>query len=144
MSLNRFILICLLSATSYFSSCEQQPRLKIESGNPPKFFVYGKGIIDVIQIDGEKEISSKDRNSSWSHYWIIAPQREFRLEELAKLNPIIYGKVPADFRQVYPESGEPEPFIEGGTYGFQLMIRNAVGVNDLFVLHNGKIITEGE
>ncbi|HEY2974611.1 MAG TPA: hypothetical protein VGJ48_19000, partial [Pyrinomonadaceae bacterium] len=59
--------------------------------------------------------------------------------------PIVYGLVPAGFRQVAPLNNQPPPPItDGYPYAVQLDIRNGDKVHMLFSVHNGKITTEAD
>ena len=76
--------------------------------------------------------------------WQIALLADTDVNTLKKLGPIVYGKVPTGFTQVIPERGEPEPIrVNSDTaYSVKLAIRNGGGVNKLFAVRDGTIVTE--
>ena len=122
MRLIRFVLIIV--ALSAFISCvpvQRQTSVIIEQGNPQRFIISGEGILDVFDISGPLrrcEASwNQERLPTMETYWEIAPVEDLDVSRVAPFGPIIYGRVPAGFRQVTPASGEPPPICEGGPYG---------------------------
>jgi hypothetical protein len=145
MSNNRFILAFLLLLATLLSSCGRETNLTIEDGNPPKFIVSGSGIVDFIRVTGTDLRAVPEGGLTYTDtYWEIIPKEEIRVEDLGKLNPIIYGKAPKGFSQINPKSGEAHELFEGGKFGVQLSVRNGHGVNKIFTLHNGQIVSEGQ
>jgi len=124
------------------SSCERrQTHVAIKQGTPQKFFIFGHGLLDDFVVSGP----DSQRGVPYSKvYWEIAPLQDFDVISFGELGPIIYGKVPPGFRQVTPEKGEPPAITEGWPYGVQLAIRNGGGVNMLFSVKGGNIVTEAD
>ena len=122
------------------SSCDlRQTRVVIKQGAPQEFIISGHGSLDDFVVNGPDH----ERGGPYSRvYWEIAPLHDFDVVAFRKLGPIVYGKVPPGFRQVTPVEGQPPPITEGWPYSVQLAIRDGGGVNMIFGVHDGKIITE--
>ena len=77
-------------------------------------------------------------------YGVIAPlDPNFESSQLTE--PIVYGRVPAGFRQVAPLNGQPPPAITNGSpYSVELDIRNGDKVHMLFAVKDDKIFTEAD
>jgi hypothetical protein len=98
----------------------------------------GHGLLDVFTISGPT------RAGGTGKYWVIAPL-DPNLESARLTEPIVYGRVPAGFRQVAPLNGEaPPPITDGYPYSVELDIRNGEKVHMLFSVQNGKITTEAD
>lgn len=142
------LLIAALGAAISCGSAQRQTSVAIEQADPQRFVVSGKGILDVFDISGPvrrcEATWNQDRLPATEKYWEIAPVGDFDVSRFAELGPIVYGRVPAGFRQVTPARGEPPPICEGGPYSVSLHIRNGSGVNMIFVVWGGKIITEAD
>jgi len=123
-------------------SCDlRQTRVVIKQGAAQESIISGQGLLDVFAVNGPDQ----QRGVPYARvYWEIAPLQDFDVIHFRELGPIIYGKVPPGFRQVTPEKGEPPAISEGWPYSVQLAIRNGGGVNMLFSVHDGKIITEAD
>ncbi len=125
--------ILILLGSLAVSCAVRQTSVVIKQGNPQQFIISGHGILDVFTISGP-------RNA----YWVIAPLEDFDVSRFRELGPIVYGQVPPGFRQAIPFQGQPPPISEGSRYSVQLAIRNGGGVNMLFWVHDGKIVTEAD
>jgi hypothetical protein len=140
MHLIKSVLSLVLIAT--IVSCSQrQTNVVIIQGSPQTFVVSGQGLLDDFMVSGP------DYQRGTPHmrvYWEIAPLQDYDVRSFAKHGPIVYGKVPPGFRQVTPATGEPPAIAEGWPYSVQLAIRNGGGVNMLFSVHDGKIVTEAD
>lgn len=141
MRLITSILVVLLIVIS-MSSCEaRQTHVGIKQGTPQEFIISGHDFLDDFVVSGP----DSQRGAPYSKvYWEIAPLQDFDVISFRELGPIIYGKVPPGFRQVIPEKGEPPAITDGWPYGVQLAIRNGGGVNMLFSVKGGKIVTEAD
>jgi len=110
----------------------------IKQGNPQQFIISGHGLLDWFAISGG---ATPDR---WDDYWVIAPL-DPNFESARLTEPIVYGRVPAGFRQVAPLNNEPPPPITDGFHGsVALEIRNGQVVHMLFSVRDGKITTEAD
>jgi hypothetical protein len=135
-----FLTVILISLM-IISCARRQTRVVIKQGAAQEFIVSGQGLLDDFVVSGP----DYQRGLPYSKvYWEIAPQQDFDVIRFRELGPIIYGKVPLGFRQVTPEKGEPPAISEGWPNSVQLAIRNGGGVNMLFSVHNGKIVTEAD
>ena len=77
-------------------------------------------------------------------YWQIAPKEGYDMNTPASLGDLVYGHLPNGFRQVYPENGESAPALPEDqflAFGLRCADGSALGVR--FVIHNGKVDTEG-
>jgi hypothetical protein len=137
----------ILLFTALATSCERTPRVVVQEGNPPKFFVSAKGILDVFSVSGPvsrcNDLAKDDR--AMERYWEIAPLGNFDVSQFTSATPIVYGHVPEGFRQVTPLNGLPPPLCPGAPYAVQLAIRDNGGVNMLFTVQkDGRIVTEAD
>lgn len=139
MRLVKSVLFLLLGSLAV-SCTGRQTSVVIKQGNPQQFIISGHGLLDVFAVNGP----DPKRPSYMKIYWEIAPLEDFDVIRFREQGPIIYGQVPSGFRQVNPPQGEPPPITEGSPYGVQLAIRNGGGVNMLFAVHEGKIVTEAD
>src|ERR1043165_2735880 len=71
-------------------------------------------------------------------YWVIV-NREDEDQNVERLGPVTYGKVPQGYKQVYPERGEAPQLVEGERYNIRIATNNANGVDKFFVIRNGKV-----
>ena len=147
MRLIRWVLIVIaLSASLSCAPAQRQTSVVIRQGEPQQFIISGNGLLDIFDVSGPvrrcEASSDQERLPEWEKYWEIAPLKDFDVSRFAELGPLVYGKVPAGFRPVTPASGEPPPICEGGPYSVSLHIRNGSGVNMLFIVREGKIVTE--
>lgn len=131
------------------SSCvPHRPSVAIKQGSPQEFIISADGVLDVFSVSGPVARCASERNQDrrMETYWEITPLQDFDVSQFSKSTPIIYGKVPAGFRQVTPPNNiPPRPICEGGTHAVQLAIRDRGGVNMLFaVTADGKILTEAD
>jgi hypothetical protein len=125
---------------------QRQTDLVIKQGQPQQFIISGSGILDIFTVSGPgRQRQSPEGGLSYMEvYWEIAPLQDFDVSRFPELGPIIYGRVPPGFRQVTPAQGGPPPITEGAPYNAHLAIRNGGGVNMMFAVRNGKIVTEAD
>jgi len=144
MRLFKLLLVLVAAALLLLSCTQRDTSVIIKQGNPQQFVISGHGTLDVFTITGPdyERIPYHDGVPYSKDYWVIAPLNDFDVSQLS--GPIIYGHVPPGFRQVTPANGQPPEISEGYPYGLQLAIRNGGGVNMLFVVHDGKIVTEAD
>ena len=110
----------------------------IKQGNPQQFIISGHGLLDWFAISGG---ATPER---WGDYWVIAPL-DPNFESARLTEPIVYGRVPAGFRQVAPLDNQSPPPITDGFHGsVALEIRNGQVVHMLFSVRDGKITTEAD
>jgi hypothetical protein len=141
MHLIKLLLSLVLSVTTIASCSQGQTKVVINQGNPQTFVVTGHGVLDDFVVSGP----DSQRGTPYTRvYWEIAPLQDYDVSNFAKHGPLVYGKVPPGFRQVTPATGEPPAIVEGWPYSVQLAIRNGGGVNMLFSVHEGKIVTEAD
>ncbi|MFN2510545.1 MAG: hypothetical protein ABR568_03765 [Pyrinomonadaceae bacterium] len=141
MRLITSLLIFVLIGVTMTSCDLRQTRVVIRQGAPQEFIISGRGLLDDFVVNGP----DYQRGVPYSKvYWEIAPLQDFDVISFRELGPIVYGKVPPGFRQVTPEKGEPPAISEGWPYSVQLAIRDGGGVNMVFSVHDGKIVTEAD
>jgi hypothetical protein len=77
-------------------------------------------------------------------YWVIQSNSDIDVNRLPK--PIVYGQVPAGFRQYTPANGSPPPILDGASYIIQIGVREqrCGGINMWFSVRDGKITTEAD
>ena len=133
------IIWSLILVGSLLLSCApRRPSVIIKQGTPQQFILSADGLLDVFTISGPRPSGGMDK------YWVIAPlDPNFDASKLSQ--PVIYGQLPAGFRQVAPLNGQPPPPItDGSPYSVELDIRNGHKVHMLFAVRNGKITTEAD
>ena len=64
------------------------------------------------------------------------PAPEADLERIETQSPIIYGKVPPGYVQVYPELGEAPLLVESKSYFIDVSTNGSNGVRKNFTLLN--------
>jgi len=132
------IVFLILVIACLGTSCERRNSVVIKQGNPQQFIISAHGLLDVFTISGG---ATPDR---WNNYWVIAPL-DPNFESARLTEPIVYGHVPAGFRQVAPLNNQPPPPIADGFHGaVALDIRNGQVVHMLFSVRDGKITTEAD
>ena len=124
------------------SACERDTKLLIESGNPPKFVLSGSGTLGVLRVRGSKK-QREAVGEDASVYWEIEPKEEGSDRNVERMGPISYGQVPEGYVQVYPEKGQAPPLVEGERYNIRIATHNANGVDEFFVIRNGKVEVTG-
>lgn len=60
-------------------------------------------------------------------------------QTVSRLSPIIYGKLPKGYIQVYPEQGEAPELDENVTYLIEVETMNANGASGYFKITDGKV-----
>jgi len=127
------ILLLTLSLTTI--ACEVDTRLVIEQTNTIKFVLSGSGTLGSLRVVGpnrQREAYGEDA----SVYWMIKPKPEQDPEWIGTLSPVIYGKLPPGYVQVYPEQGEAPPLIENETYFVDVSTNDANGVRRNFTVQH--------
>lgn len=139
MRVGRLRIAPLLIVGCLMASCAlQRNSVTIKQANPQQFIISSKGLLDVFTISGPTSSGGMDK------YWVIAPL-DPNFESAQLTEPIVYGRIPAGFRQVAPLNNQsPPPITDGYPYGVELDIRNGDKVHMLFAVRGGKITTEGD
>ncbi len=134
-----FKIVCsVLVVASLGTACARRNSVVIKQGNPQQFIISAHGLLDVFTVSGPTPSGGMDK------YWVIAPL-DPNFESARLTEPIVYGRVPAGFRQVAPLNNQPPPPItDGFPYGVALDIRNGDVVHMLFSVRDGKITTEAD
>jgi hypothetical protein len=130
-------IIILALSVAAVSGCERHTKLIIEGGNPPKFAMAGSGSLGTIRIRGPE----KQRDAAGEDmylYWVIV-NKEGEDRPVRELGAITYGQIPDCYRQVYPESGQAPPLIEGERYNIRVATFDANGADKYFIIRNGKV-----
>jgi hypothetical protein len=125
------IMICLGLA------CEIDTVLKIKGGNPPGFVMSGNGIVGALMVTGPKK-QREAVGEDASVYWRIR-SLPGEAVSVGKIGTIVYGKVPEGYRQIYPETGEAAPLVEGERYYIRVDTSEANGAEKYFILQNGNV-----
>jgi hypothetical protein len=95
---------------------ERHTRLAVQGGNPPKFEMSGSGTLRVLRIAGQKKQREAIGPDSVT-CWMIKPESGYAHgEAIENLSPIIYGKIPPGYMQIYPQQGEAPPLVEEEIY----------------------------
>lgn len=140
MRLKTFIGIRLgIIVTLGMLACEVPTNLEIKGGNPLTFIMSGSARFDGIRIVGPKvrEAEGEDQYVVWQIKGLPGG-----LKGVRSIGPIMYGKVPPGYKQVYPENGEAPPIIEGERYFVRVITTSAKGAEKYFTMRDGKIIVE--
>jgi hypothetical protein len=127
----------LLLITGVVLACERATKLVISGNNPPTFVVSGSGSLGTIRVRGPEKQRDAAGEDAFLYWVIVNKEDEEQLVE--RLGPIRYGKVPAGYKQIYPEQGEAPPLVEGERYNIRIATFNANGVDKFFVIRNGKV-----
>lgn len=123
-----FLILCLL-----LTACERDTVLVIEETHPIKFVMSGSGTLGSLRVVGPKR-QREALGETASIYWMIQPEGDADPQAIASLSPIIYGKAPQGYRQVYPEQGEVPPLVEGEKYFVDVSTNAANGVRETFLV----------
>ena len=131
--------IGILMVTMLISiSCEVDTRLRMEGGNPPKFFMSGSGVLSRLVIRGPKTLRKIDGPDS-SAYWSIEFIDYEKGKRVTRISPITYGTTPKGYTQIYPEQGQAPTLEENVWYSIQVDTTNANGAWGSFIIEDGKI-----
>ena len=117
------------------SACEIPTTIKVEGGNPPVFRMSGSGSLGRLVVRGPKAIHDITGPDAAAYWYIKVEQHE----NVARLSPLTYGKTPAGYVQIYPESGDATPLVENEIYYLQIDAADAPGIQGYFVIRNGKV-----
>jgi hypothetical protein len=129
--------VILMLAVSVALGCERDTKLVIKGSNPPVFVMSGSGSLGTIRVRGlEKQREAEGEDAFL--YWVIV-NRQDEDQNVERLGPVTYGKVPQGYKQVYPERGEAPQLVEGERYNIRIATNNANGVDKFFVIRNGKV-----
>src|SRR5690349_7011689 len=94
----------MLVLTTILNSQEIDTKLIMEGGNPPKILMSGNGTLSRLVIRGHKTIRKIEGPDSSAVWYIKINYVQGQL--VSKLSPILYGKMPKGYIQIYPEKGE--------------------------------------
>lgn len=126
-----FTLLVLLT------SCERDTVLAISTDNPPSFSLSGSGRMLSLRVYGPQLRDMPGEAANW--WWLIAPEDEvFNVKRIEELSPIVYGKVPPGYKQIFPEQGTPPNLIEGQKYQVWVETLDANGAREYFIITDGK------
>jgi len=128
-----------------FGACDHRPRVMIVGGAVPTFKLTGRGGVQVLSVVGP-DFAQPAMNGNYytKLYWKIAPKEGYDINTPASLGDLVYGHLPNGFRQVYPENGESAPVLpEDQFLSFSLRCADGSALGVRFVIHNGKVDTEG-
>jgi hypothetical protein len=121
------------------AACERDTTLRIDGNNPPNFKMSGSGRLGFLRIHGPKVREGEGETAFI--VWEIQPKAGFLAgERVETLRSITYGKVPSGYAQVYPETGEAPPLLEGVKYEAWAETTGANGARKYFTIRNGKAI----
>lgn len=131
------VAVILMLAVSVALGCERATKLVIKGRNPPVFVMSGSGSLGIIRVRGPENQREAEGEDAFL-YWVIV-NREDEDQNVERLGPVTYGKVPQGYKQVYPERGEAPQLVEGERYNIRIATNNANGVDKFFVIRNGKV-----
>ena len=133
----RMLVITLSLVLAFIAlSCEKATQLTVRGGNPI-FVMTGSGGLGTMRIRGPEKQREAIGEAAFL-YWVIE-NKEGQMQNVQKIGPITYGKVPEGYIQVYPEHGTAPQLIEGERYNVLVGTANADGANKDFVIRNGKV-----
>jgi hypothetical protein len=138
MTARIFRLIPLILVVAFSLSCEIDTKLNVAGGNPPVFHMSGNGFLTSIRVRGDerqREVQGEDQYL----YWVIEV-KEHGGSSVEKIGSVTYGKVPEGYKQIYPETGEAPPIVEGLHYYVRVVTSEANGADGYFMLLNGKAL----
>ena len=130
--------LALLLVVGSGASCERDTKLTIAGENPPKFVMTGSGMLTSVRVRGpqkQREAQGEDKFL----YWVIEIKDGNHPRSVEKLSPVIYGKIPEGFEQVYPEHGAAPPLVEDERYYVRVVASEANGDGKYFIIRNGKV-----
>jgi len=129
-------------------SCERGPSVVIENTNPPRFVFTGSGTVTNIRVTGPDLAREPNPQGGGEHltalkvYWEIAASSG---RVMSEIGPVTYGKVPTGFVQVQPQNGASPPhFVEKHLYNVRLSVNEGQGLNNFFVIRDGRIVSEAD
>src|SRR3989442_2620413 len=121
---------------------ERSTEVRLEGEALPIFVLSGSGrlaIFTISALPSEEKISSP---YSVMPLWRIEAESGYLsgrpVEEIGKLT---YGRLPAGYKQVYPESNQsPQPILPGTIYEFYFETTGAPHARGLFEVQKGKTV----
>jgi len=140
--MKRACLAAILFSMVFGCRSERPTDVKLENGITPVFVLSGSGYLANLTISALPPEEKLLAPSSVTPVWKIEAERDYmggrRLEEIRSLT---YGKLPAGYRQVYPESDRsPQPISPGTIYEFYFETTGAPHARGLFEVQGGKAV----
>jgi hypothetical protein len=132
---NRLIAAIVLSLSCTIS-CERRTTLSIKDELSPSFEVTGGGdelFFAIGEVSDQKDQFGRKELPVWA---FRSKQRSAHKTWPA----IVYGKMLDEFKQTFPDQGNPVPLIEGKLYGVHATIYGTSGDKLWFVVKNGKAV----
>lgn len=152
------VTILILLSIAMLVGCEIDTRVRVSRDNPPKFTFSGNGILAQMYVSGpytldemklvvgigdkvitkEELLKIKQVIGENRTLWQLDPGAG---KHVSDLPTIIYGVLPAEFKQVYPENNvKPSPLLEGKYYSVSVPSHNANSRMTYFVVKDGNIV----
>ena len=133
--------LCSLALVSILCGCtvEVDTKVKMVDGNnPPTFKLSGTGVRPYFTVRGP--YAASDKVAKEEPIWAITPDESLEHEWLSNLPLITYGKVPTNFKQLYPKNGDAPKLEEGKFYNVYVRVLSAEGGGTCFGISQGKAI----
>ena len=130
-------LFALLLFLIFTVACERDTRLTIEASIPTKFHLSGSGTLNWLRVRGPKKQREAEGEDMYL-YWAI--KRVGNGQAVEDMSPVIYGRVPDGYVQVYPEMVEAPMLIENERYNIWITTLGANGVNKDFTIIDNKVV----
>ena len=129
-------MLLLILTTACF--VEIDTSLKVADRIPLTVIMSGNGTLSRLAIVGHRTLRNIDGPES-SALWQIKIKNYREGQTVASLSPIVYGKLPSGYVQVYPEQSQAPDLEENVTYLVEVETMNANGARGYFKIMDGRV-----
>ena len=130
------LIVTIFLSLSCIMSCERRTNLSIKDELSPSFEVSGSGyelFFSIGEVTPEKDQFGRKELPIWA-----CKSKERSAHETWPR--IVYSQVVDEFKQTFPDHGNPAPLIEGKLYAVHATIYGTSGDTLWFVMKNGKAV----
>jgi hypothetical protein len=139
-NLTTALLAVMLLGFLSLACSEPKPTIYVSGTNTPTFSLEGENLTTFIVSGGKcKEIDPSGIHGN-TICWLIRPTENCNSANIKDIGPIIYGKIPKTFKQIFPKNREPMPLEEGLIYRVTAVQPNLIWETKCFAIRGGKAV----
>jgi hypothetical protein len=134
------LVLVMVSTVNCFG--ERDTKLAVQGGNPPDFMMTGSGELTALRVGGPRKQREGVAEDPYL-YWVIEFKEDGTARSVESLSPILYGKVPTGYVQVFPSPSQSPPLLsEDEIYSVNAVTMDANGARVNFAIHKGKVVVD--
>ena len=133
----KLLVVTIFLSLSCITSCERRTNLSIKDELSPSFEVTGGGyelFFSIGEVGPDRDQFGRKEELP---IWVFKSKQRSAHETWPR---IVYGQLVDEFKQSFPDQGNPAPLIEGKLYGVHATIYGTSGDSLWFVVKNGKAV----